>query len=170
MVWISSISVARIGIWISVSVSVSVSISISVGIWMVSGISVPGIWISLSLSFCFSLLNNMNCSTTVSVVCVWFYVAVGIWMVSVCVWMVSSVGVWSYYYGFCGCFFSCLLFNLHFSGLDCWNVVVGVVRISVSVGVWMMVSGISTVEIVGISFGFRLGCCSSKKSENYELK
>merc|ERR1712007_157482 len=98
MVWISSIRVARIGIWISVSVS----ISISVGIWMVSGISVPGIWISLSLSFCFSLLNNMNCSTTVSVVCVWFYIVVGIWMVSVCVWMVSSIGVWSYYYGFCG--------------------------------------------------------------------
>merc|ERR1712001_764268 len=120
MVWISSISVARISVWVMVA---SVSISISVGVWMVS----------------------------------------------VCVWMVSSIGVWSYYYGFCRRFLSCLLFHLLISGFDyCWNVVVGVVRISVSVGVWMMVTGISTVVIPGISFGFRLGCCSSKKSENYE--
>merc|ERR1739846_51280 len=122
MVWISSISVARISVWVMVA---SVSISISVGVWMVSGISVPGIWISLSFCFCFSLLDNMNCTNTVSVVCVWFYVVVGIWMVSVCVWMVSSIGVWSYYYGFCRRFLSCLLFSLLISGFDyCWNVVV----------------------------------------------
>merc|ERR1712059_235169 len=139
--------------------------------------SVPGIWISFSLCLCFSLLDNMNCSTTVGVVCVWFYVVVSIWMVSVGVWVVSGIGVWGHYYGFR--FFNCLLYHLLFSSFDYWNMVVGVVRKSgitgmvVSVGVWMLVTGISgitgmVVEIIGISFGFRLGCSSSKKSENYE--
>merc|ERR1712223_269223 len=126
---------------------------------MVSGISVPGLWISLSLGFCFPL-DNMNCSTAVSVVCVWFYdgMVVNIWSIVISIWMIV---VWSCYY--------CLLFSwLNY----CWKVV-GMVWVSISVGVWVVVAKSITIisigiEIVGISFGFRLGCSSSKKSENYE--
>jgi hypothetical protein len=89
--------------------------------------------------------------------------------------MVSGVGVWSNYYGFCF-FNSCNLFNLFFSSFYYWSYWGGkvMVRISVSVGVWTMVSsGISAIScisaisgissmvvvIIGISFGigFRLG-------------
>merc|ERR1711970_1627643 len=82
-------TVATVGIRISMSVSVSVS----VGVWMVSGISVPGLWISLSLGFCFSL-DHMNCSTAVSVVCVWFYdgMVVNIWSIVISIWIMV---VWS---------------------------------------------------------------------------
>merc|ERR1712072_1193121 len=132
--------------------------------------AINGILCTLENLFSIIITSVMVWISSISVarISVWVMVASVSISISVGVWMVSSVCVWSYYYGFCGFFLSCLLFHLLFSGLDYWNVVVGVVRISVSVGVWMMVTGISTVVIPGISFGFRLGCCSSKKSENYE--
>jgi len=160
---------------ISVPVSsvISVCTSIVVGIWVViSTVSIPGIRIGLRLSFGFPLLDNMNGSATVGVVCVWLGVVISVWIGVCCsmVWVVIEVwmGV-DYWFGCLLCFNDWLFDFFLFYGFYYWETVsIMMIRITVSVGVWMMVSSISTVVIPGISFGFRLGCCSSKKSENYE--
>merc|ERR1712001_592362 len=132
---------------------------------MVSGISVPGLWISLGFGFS---LDNMDCSTTVSVVCVWFYdgMVVNSWSIVISTIRIWTIVVWGCYY--CLLFFNCWgFFNSLFSRLNyCWKVV-GMVWVSISVGVWVVVAKSITIksigiEIIGISFGFMLGCSSSE--------
>merc|ERR1712158_47887 len=95
-----------VGVWrvatISVPVSsvISVCTSIVVGIWVViSTVSIPGIRIGLRLSFGFPLLDNMNGSSTVGVVCVWLGVVISVWIGVCCsmVWVVIEVGMGVYY-------------------------------------------------------------------------
>merc|ERR1711994_1052377 len=74
---------------------VSRSVSVS-PVWSVSvSISIPSIWISFGFSFGFTFLDNMDGSTTVGVVGVWFYYSVGNWSIVVSVWVgISSIVVW----------------------------------------------------------------------------
>ena len=170
VVWVSTISVS-IGVG-RISVT-GISVMVSVSVWVVSGVCIPGLWIGFSfgLSFSFSLLDNVNCSTAVGVVGIWFYdgsmsicngsvivsISSSIWISSIVVWM--SVDYWfDGFLSFCYWFFGCL-----FSGLDyCWVGIGVVIWVPVSVGVWMMITSVCVVIKVWISFGFRLGCGCSK--------
>merc|ERR1711944_58772 len=73
-----------------------VSISVSVSpVWSVTiSISVPSFWISFR--FRFSFLNNMDSTTTVGVVAVWFYDGVCNWGIVVSVWVIviSTIDIW----------------------------------------------------------------------------
>merc|ERR1719210_1843360 len=84
-----------------------VSISVSVSpVWSVAiSISVPSFWISFSFGFGFTFLNNMDSTTTVSVVAVWFYDGVCNWGIVVSVWVIviSTIDIWV---GVDNCFFS----------------------------------------------------------------
>merc|ERR1719351_280788 len=149
------------------------SVSIS-PVWSVSiSISVPGIWISFSFGFSFSFLNNMDGSTTVSVVGVWFYDGVGNWGIVVSVWVIihTTIDIWvgvnDWFLDFFGLSFNNFFFYL-FGSLYCGNGIL-VVWVSVSVSVWM-VDCCSSVGIVipRICLGFGLSCGSSEESENYE--
>merc|ERR1711944_390194 len=132
-------------VWMVVSTSVSVS-----PVWSVTiSISVPSFWISFSFGFGFTFLNNMDSTTTVSVVAVWFYDGVGNW-----------------FFDFFGLGFNNFFYL--FSSLYCRDGIL-VVWVSVSVSVWM-VDCCSSMGIVipRICLGFGLSCSSSEKSENYE--
>merc|ERR1719361_3086422 len=86
------------------TVSAIVSTVVSVCVWMIISrsisvsISIPSIWISFSFGFSFTLLYNMDSSTTVGVVGVWFYDSVGNWGVVVSVWVmetsITTIIVW----------------------------------------------------------------------------
>jgi hypothetical protein len=158
-VWISSISVP-------VSSIIAVCTAIVVSVWVViSTVSIPGIRIGLSLrlSFGFPLGDSVYYSGTVGVVCIWLGVVISVWVGVCCsmVWVVIEVWMGVDYWFWCLLCFNYFFFDLFlFYRFYYWGNMI--IRVTVSVGVWMMVSSICIVVIPGISFGFRLGCSSSK--------
>merc|ERR1712154_691056 len=116
---------------------VSGSVSVS-PVWSVSvSISIPSIWIGFGFrfSFGFTFLDNMDGSTTVGVVGVWFYNGVGNWGIVVNVWV--SVDNW---FDFSSLSFYDWFFCLFFSSFYCWQNILIVwipVSVSCSVSVWM---------------------------------
>ena len=154
---------------------VSRSVSVS-PVWSVSvSISIPSIWISFGFwfSFGFTFLDNMDGSTTVGVVGVWFYNSMGNWGIVVSVRVaVSSIVVWvgvDNWFDFSSLSFYDWFFCFFFSSFYCWKNIL-VVWIPVSVSVWMVSCGTMGVVIPGICLGFGLSAGGSEKSENYELK
>ena len=154
---------------------VSRSVSVS-PVWSVSvSISIPSIWISFGFwfSFGFTFLDNMDGSTTVGVVGVWFYDSVGNWGVVVSVWVmetsITTIIVWvGVYDGFLGLFSLYNFFYFFFCGFYCWYSIL-IVWVPVSVGVWMISCSTMGIVVPRICLGFGLSCSSSEKSENYEL-
>ena len=152
---------------------VSGSVSVS-PVWSVAiSISVPSFWISFSFGFGFTLLYNMDSSTTVGVVGVWFYDSVGNWGVVVSVWVmetsITTIIVWvGVYEGFLDLFSLYNFFYFFFCGFDCWYNIL-IVWVPVSVGVWMISCSTMGIVVPRICLGFGLSCGSSEESENYEL-
>merc|ERR1719414_1204349 len=141
---------------------VSGSVSVS-PVWPVAiSISVP------SFGFGFTFLNNMDSSTTVGVVGVWFYYGVGNWGIVVSVWVkISTIDVWvgvdNWFLDFCGLSFN-NFFYLFFSSLYCRDGIL-IVWVPVSVSVWM-VDCCSPMGIVipRICLGFGSAAAAAKRA------
>merc|ERR1719158_2607749 len=159
-------TVVSVCVWMIISRSVSISV-----VWSISvSISVPSICISFS--FGFTLLYNMDSSTTVGVVGVWFYDSVGNWGVVVSVWVmetsITTIIVWVGVYDGFLCLFSLYnFFYFFFCGFYCWHSIL-IVWVPVSVSVWMISCSTMGIVVPRICLGFGLSCSSSEKSENYE--
>jgi len=147
--------------------------TVSSPVWSISvSISIPSIWISIS--FGFTLLYNMDSSTTVGVVGVWFYNGVGNWGVVVSVWVMETsittiivwVGVYDGFLDLCGLSLY-NFFYLFFGSFYYWYNML-IVWVPVSVGVWMISCSTMGIVLPRICLGFGLSCSSSEKSENYE--
>jgi len=167
---ISVVSVCAICVWMIITRSVS---TVSSPVWSISvSISIPSIWISIS--FGFTLLYNMDSSTTVGVVGVWFYNGVGNWGVVVSVWVMETsittiivwVGVYDGFLDLCGLSLY-NFFYLFFGSFYYWYNML-IVWVPVSVGVWMISCSTMGIVLPRICLGFGLSCSSSEKSENYE--